>query len=416
MKILFVTNYYPPSVYGWGYMQLCEEVAGGLSTRGHDVAVLTSTHRQGDEIERQYQVHRLLQLDPDWDGGEPGVQQFFLRHRKREREDVTHLRRMVAEFQPDVVYFWHYIGIPRRVLEAAEQMPTVAVAYYLAGYHPELPDEYISYWKRQGVTLPGRLLKWPLAKVALGMLACEGKPISLRYENVACVSDYVRQRLISQGLISPNAVVIHNGVDLSQFSPSQDDLPSFANDGLRCIITGHVKPEKGAHTIIEALALLKSNGDPGKISLTILGGGEPGYVAHLQEMVTSNQLDSVVKFRQPVPREQVPGILRQHNTLILATTYEEPLARAMQEGMAMGLLVIGTITGGSGELLVHEKTGLVFEAGNPESLAEQFYRALTESDLMNRLTETGQQEVIERFTMQRTIEQVERHLENLVGD
>ena len=30
----------------------------------------------------------------------------------------------------------------------------------------------------------------------------------------------------------------------------------------------------------------------------------------------------------------------------------------MQEAMAMGLLVIGTTTGGTGELLVHERTGL----------------------------------------------------------
>ncbi len=43
MRILFITNYFPPSNYGWVYMQLCEEVAEGLADRGHELAVLTST-------------------------------------------------------------------------------------------------------------------------------------------------------------------------------------------------------------------------------------------------------------------------------------------------------------------------------------------------------------------------------------
>ena len=416
MRILFVTNYYPPSSYGWGYMQLCEEVADGLSDRGHDVAVLTSTDCLGEEIDRPYPVYRLLHLDPDWQCGQSTARQFFVGRRRREKEDIEHLRRLVAEFQPQIVFFWHYIGIPRTVLQTAEQMTDVGVAYYLAGYHPEMPDEYINYWSKQGVTSTGRFLKRPLAKMALDMLAREGKPVSLRYDNVACVSDYVRQRLISQGLISPNAVVIYNGVELAEFSPRQNDPTSSASDGLRCIITGHVKREKGAHTIIEALALMQSDENLGKISLTILGGGEPAYVSHLQETVRHNGLDGVVKFHDPVPREQVPGFLRQHNTLILATTYDEPLARAMQEGMAMGLLVIGTITGGSGELLMHERTGLVFEAGNPESLAEQFRRALNEPELVEQMAQAGQQEVMERFTIQRTIEQVESFLEPLAKD
>jgi glycosyltransferase involved in cell wall biosynthesis len=292
-------------------------------------------------------------------------------------------------------------------------MPDVSVAYYLAGYHPELPDEYIDYWSKQPVQLIGRLLKRPLTRVALSILAREGKPLSLRFDNVACVSDYVRQRLISQGLISANAVVIHNGVDLSEFSPS-NNLPMFVEDGLRCIIAGHVKPGKGVHTIVEALACMRSDGDSSKVSLMILGSGPSDYIARLQDTVSANHLEDRVEFHPAVPREQVPEILTQYNTLVLATTYDEPLARAMQEGMAMGLLVIGTTTGGSGELLVHEKTGLVFEADNPESLAEQFRRALGDPAMATRLSKAGQQEVMEHFNIEYTIEQVESFLESLV--
>lgn len=410
MRILFVTNYYPPFSYGWGYMQLCEEVAEGLFDRGHDIAVLTSTHCDSDETVHPYPVHRLLRMDPDWYSGKSAAWQFFVGRRQRERRAVAHLRQLVGKFRPDVTFIWHYIGLPRVLLLEAEQMPDLTVAYYLAGYHPELPNEYIAYWKAQPIHWAARLLKRPLARVSLGMLAREGKPLSPRYENVICVSKYVRHRLVSQGLISANAVVIHNGVDLSCFSPDMQNGPGFASAGLRCLVAGAVKPEKGAHTVIEALARLRAGDGSREVTLTILGDGPAAYLAYLQERASANCLQEVVEFRSTVPREQMPEVLTRYNTLILPSEYDEPLARAVQEAMAMGLLVIGTTTGGSGELLMHERTGLVFEPGNPESLATQLSRALNEPEPAARLAEAGQQAVREHFDIRHTIEQIEGYL------
>ena len=77
MKILFITAYFTPCRFGWGYMRLCEQVAGGLQARGHSAAVLTSSCVDGAEI-KSYPVHRLLTIDPDWDRKASAFQQFFL--------------------------------------------------------------------------------------------------------------------------------------------------------------------------------------------------------------------------------------------------------------------------------------------------------------------------------------------------
>ncbi|NLT73864.1 MAG: glycosyltransferase family 4 protein, partial [Chloroflexi bacterium] len=42
MRILFLTNYYPPYEVG-GYEQLCRDMVVALSARGHVCEVLTST-------------------------------------------------------------------------------------------------------------------------------------------------------------------------------------------------------------------------------------------------------------------------------------------------------------------------------------------------------------------------------------
>jgi len=414
MRILFVSSYYSPAAYGWGYRQLCEEVVNGLFVRGHDVAVLTSTYGDGDETSQPYPVHRVLRIDPDWYGGKSAAWQFFVGRRQRERRAVAHLRQLVGESRPDVVFVWHAIGLPRVLLQEAEQLPGVAVAYYLANYLPELPDEYVAYWQVQPVHWTAKLLKHPLTKLALYLLAREGKPLSLRYENVICVSKYVRHRLVSQGLISANAVVIHNGVDLSCFSPDSHNGSEFSSAGLRCLVAGIVVPEKGIHTAIDALARLQAQDEPAGITLTILGDGPVEYLEYLRKKVYVNRLQNVVEFRPPVPREQMPKVLTHYDILILPSEYNEPLARAIQEAMAMGLLVIGTTTGGSGELLMHERTGLAFEPGNPQSLAAQLSRALNEPELATRLAKAGQREVVERFDIQRTIEQIEGYLLNLI--
>jgi glycosyltransferase involved in cell wall biosynthesis len=269
MRVLFLNNYYPPFNQGGGYMQLCEEVAEGLSARGYPIAVLTSVYGANGETDRRYPVWRLLGLDPDWHSSQSAARQFFVDRRRRERQAVADFHRLVAEFRPDVIFAWHYRGLPRMLLHEAEQLSGVSVAYYLADYTPEWPDEYIDFWEVQPVHWTAKLFKRPLAKLALHILAREGKPISLEYEHVVCVSDYVRRRLVSQDLISADAVVIHNGVDLSCFSPNNHyDVVSW-DTGLRCLVAGRVVADKGIHTVIEALAHLHATPQSGEIRLTV---------------------------------------------------------------------------------------------------------------------------------------------------
>jgi glycosyltransferase involved in cell wall biosynthesis len=414
MRVLFVTNFYPPAPYGWGYMQLCEEVADGLFEEGHTVAVLTSTYGSDEETQHHpYPVHRRLHLDPDWQRGAPGMWQFFVGRRQRARHGVSELQRLVSAFAPDVIFIWHYIGLSREILQAAERMTEIPTVYYLAAYHPELPEEYAAFWRTPPVHPLAKLVKPVLRPYALSMLRQEGKPIRLRYDNVICVSDYVRERLVRKDLISPDAVTIHNGVDLHQFAPRQEGR-NRAAQGFRSVVAGNLKHEKGVHTVIEALAHLKREQRLDGITLSLVGGGPAAYRAFLKNLVKEHGLSPTVEFRGQVPREQMPPILRQYNTLILPSEYDEPLARSMQEAMAMGLLVIGTTTGGSGELLKHQKTGLAFRAGDALSLAKQLNYAKDHPAEMERYARAGQQEVEAHFNIERTIEQIEDYLKHVL--
>jgi glycogen synthase len=393
-------------------MQLCEEVTDGLVARGNDVAVLTSTRCDGSELSRSYPVHRLLTLDPDWSIGKSAAWQFFVGRKRREAEAVAHLQRVVADFQPDLLFVWHAIGLSRVMLQAAEALsqPTV---YYLAGYLPELPDEHVKFWQVPPVHWTAKLVKQPLALVALAMIHREGKPVRLQYKHVICVSEYVRQRLVDQDLIPEDSVVIHNGVDLKRFSANnRSSTPSVLN----CLVAGRINAEKGIHTVIDAFYRLSQTPQASHFKLRILGDGPANYVEAMRQNVDSYGLQDMVTFAPPVPRTQMPEVLARHHVMILPSEYAEPIARSMQEGMAMGLLIVGTITGGSGELLVHEETGLVFEAGNAKELADQLARVVSDPTLASRLALAGQQAVRERFNIDCTIAEIEDYLLDLLAD
>ena len=106
----------------------------------------------------------------------------------------------------------------------------------------------------------------------------------------------------------------------------------------------------------------------------------------------------------------MPALLRRFDVLVFPSVWEEPLARVMQEAMATGLVVVGTTTGGSKELLVDGETGLAFAAEDAAGLAAQLTRLAAEPGLYPRLAKAGRQAVVERFNIERMVDQVEGYL------
>ena len=105
-------------------------------------------------------------------------------------------------------------------------------------------------------------------------------------------------------------------------------------------------------------------------------------------------------------------ILQQFDVLIFPSIYEEPLARITQEAMASGLVVVGTTTGGTKEFLRDEGTGLTFTPEDADGLAEQVTRLSLDPDLCNRLAQAGRQAVLENFTLDKMVKEIEVYLKD----
>jgi hypothetical protein len=136
MRILIVTNLYPPHYYG-GYEVRCAQVAEALRSSGHDVRVLTSAYgvplnplgkirRRRKEL-NGVPVHRVLNqyaYEP-----QPAHRPWTLFQAKRELSDVKEFVELVKSFQPHVIH--RFVNAERR----GSELYTYDLCRSLAGRH-----------------------------------------------------------------------------------------------------------------------------------------------------------------------------------------------------------------------------------------------------------------------------------------
>src|SRR5439155_470590 len=115
----------------------------------------------------------------------------------------------------------------------------------------------------------------------------------------------------------------------------------------RLLYVGQLLQNKGVHTVIEALARLRTNGIR-DLTLNVVGTGRSDGTLH--ELVRTLQLQEVVTFAGKKDRAELPAIYRQHGTLVMPSCWDEPFAITPLEAMASGVAVVGTTRGGSREI------------------------------------------------------------------
>ena len=404
MRILFLSNFFPPARPG-GYTQWCHEVAKGLAERGHTIGVLTSNYELAKVPASEQNIYRLLYLEGDLAYYQPF--QFFSRWKKHHRENLAFLEQTVKDFAPDLIFVWGMWALSKALPARAEQLLPGRVIYYLSDYWPSAIDMHTTYWQSPARHWPTQVTKRVLSKVAMSILANEGKP-NLKLEQVICVSARVRDLLVEAGLPLQGARIIHGGTDVERFlDVSKRD---FAARPLKLLYAGQLVQHKGVHTAIEAIAKLVNEQGLHQITLTLIGSGHPDYEANLRVLVERERLQDSVKFNEPISKDQMPAMLQQFDVLIFPSIYEEPLARMTQEAMAAGLVVVGTTTGGTKEILIDGETGLTFAPEDGDGLAKQVSRLFMDPDLCCRLAQAGRQTVFKNFTLDKMVKEIEAYL------
>jgi glycosyltransferase involved in cell wall biosynthesis len=333
-------------------------------------------------------------------------------YRRRVQHNLDATRAAVLRWQPDVIFVHIMWNLTRGIPWQAEQLAPGRVVYYVADHWAYTPDAHQAYWTDAAGSPLRRAAKRVIAPLPLRVIAHDRRRFELGFERVLCVSNAIRQSMLSHLSLSPHQIqVVYNGIDVDAF-PFQERMAAAASTAeavppMRLLYAGSLVPHKGVHVAIDALGELARQGALGGLALTVVGSGRPDYEAHLHEAVTAQGLEQVVQFVGRVPRSEMPSQLAAHDVLIFPSEWPEPLARMTQEAMASGAVVIGTTTGGTGEILENGVTGLVFNPGDAVGLAACIRQLRSDPVLFTRLAAAARQRVEERFSFDRMLDQVQ---------
>ncbi|WP_406701258.1 glycosyltransferase family 4 protein [Singulisphaera sp. Ch08] len=112
--------------------------------------------------------------------------------------------------------------------------------------------------------------------------------------------------------------------------------------------------------------------------------------------------------------DEVDSQLQEADLLVAPSLYES-FGLIFLEAMRWGTAVIGTTAGGIPEIVEHEKTGLLVEAGHPSQLAQAMITLLHNKDLRHRLGDAGRRRVESIFNVDRMARQSVELYETALG-
>jgi glycosyltransferase involved in cell wall biosynthesis len=157
---------------------------------------------------------------------------------------------------------------------------------------------------------------------------------------------------------------------------------------LRLLSLSRVVEWKGLHVVMEALSILGTRYDGGRISLTVAGGNLMGPDSYMQDLIVkAGQLPFDVEFVGH--QNDINDLLDQHDVLMHASIRPEPFGQVIVQGLAARLAVIASDAGGPAEIIEHDISGLLHRAGDAHDLAAQIEILLSDPARRGALQNAG---------------------------
>lgn len=240
--------------------------------------------------------------------------------------------------------------------------------------------------------LGGTPLLAPLARTALRRAAM-----------VTTVSTALAARVRALGVPAERVDVIPMPLDAGAYgdphAPHPDARPFDAErEAHHVLFVGRLTAQKGAADLVEAMAQVVR--ERSQVHLTVIGDG-PERSA-LAERVERLGLEKHVRFLGVRTGAEVATFYRRASVLVVPSTTgargeQEGFGLVAVEGMAGGVPVVATRSGGLTDIVRDGETGWLVTAGASEELARTLLDVLAHPDEARRRAGEARRDVVARF-------------------
>ncbi|MBX9695841.1 MAG: glycosyltransferase family 4 protein [Cyanobacteria bacterium] len=218
--------------------------------------------------------------------------------------------------------------------------------------------------------------------------------------------------LRDRGFLGPLAVIPQLGVDLEQFSRTNEpelmrEL-DLSQDEFVIGFTGRLVPEKGLQTLMKALSRVEERMGELKRSWKCIFIGRGPMKADLIEWAKNSKVEQRIRIIEDVPHDQVPRYMSLMSALVLPSEtspkvkalagggWSEQFGHVLIEAMACEVPIIGSSSGNIPHVI--GDSGLVFSEGDADALADSITRLMGQPSLARDLSRRGYERCMTKFT------------------
>jgi glycosyltransferase involved in cell wall biosynthesis len=361
MRILYCNKYNFPfsgtEVYLFELMEMMRQ-------RGHEVALFSMADSRG--IPSHYDDYLVPSVDFKSDLGV--VSKVRLASQAiYSREARRRIRRMIAEFRPDVAHvrnIYHHLT-PSILWELKRR--GVPVLYHVNDFKLLCPNyNFVAAGKTCERCRGGRFWRaiaegcYSGGRAKATVLAAEAyvhrglQTYQKCVDQVLAPSHFVRQKLSEYGWPEDRIGV------LPHFQKVAEPMPRPAIGNAPIVYFGRLSPEKGVEDILLAMEGLAD------VRLIIAGDGplRPDL-----EKLAATLRPGQITFTGHLEAPELESVIASSRFTVFPSRAYETLGKSILESYAQGRAVVASNLGSRPEFVKHGQTGLLYPAGNVEQLA-----------------------------------------------
>ncbi|OGJ71110.1 hypothetical protein A2454_02845 [Candidatus Peribacteria bacterium RIFOXYC2_FULL_55_14] len=406
MKILFLNDDYPEEG-GSSVAGVVRTLDHGLTEAGHEVYVI-ATHRKekhpsiirrGHIVSipasyrqslRHYHCLRIPAVSKMLDGEIAKIRPDVI-HAHNVHQYITYNALRIARKHTDKVFITLHDVM-------SFNFGRLATDRFLKTEGQDVRTSWIDHLKQAQ-------LQWnPLRNVIIRNI------MNANVKEVFAVSAALKRALDAHGI--PRVSVVPNGIDAASWVVSPETVDAFKTKhdlhGKKVILFGgRLSRDKGSTPLLQALQAIR--GSVPNVALLVIGNNDR-WEGLLREAGAENFRDCI---RCPgwMTMEEMKAAYGSADVVTTPSLCLDTFNLMNIEAMALGKPVVGTVFGGTPEIVVNGVTGFICNPLKTEEYANHLLTLLKNDTLAEKMGRAGRERVEKLFTMER---QAQKYL-NLYG-
>lgn len=381
MKILIITDYYPPDKLG-GVGEIAKNLKAAYEAKGHETWVLTTGSSKNEK--------RVIRSSASLTKG------VFLNNLKIIKLIRQHQFDVINAHQSTTTLFLLTKFIPFLYKKFPKVVNSFQVSYFsefsnirsikLFG-HAFRPTrkEYVEKWIFAPVHI---ILDW----IGFGLS-----------DEITVVSSENKKEFVrTYGRLSRKKIkIIPNGVNIEDFAPGKPKLPSSLMQKIRgktvLLYVGVFRVRKRVFNLLFALREVVKTND--KVVLLLVGGGR-GYEEDVLRLVKDLGLEDNVIFVGKVSNDQVVNYLNAADVFCTLSSYEG-MPIAILEAMAGGKAILTSRVSGMIDLVSDGKDGYLTKVDDTNNIIKKMQLLVDDPAQTKAMGEYARKKIVEHYDWNR---------------